>query len=81
MALVDPRAALDRLIEIFRGFWSGDEAVGRLHDAAAADAEFAQALAARHERRRNAIKVLVERMAPKVDGCVHDRCDAIPSLA
>src|SRR5438045_6467107 len=32
MAMADPRAALDRMVEIFCGFWSRDSAVGRLHD-------------------------------------------------
>jgi AcrR family transcriptional regulator len=72
MALADPHAALDHLIEIFCGFWSSDEAVGRLHDAAATDAEFAQALAARNERRRDAIAVLVGRMAPQIDNRARD---------
>jgi AcrR family transcriptional regulator len=67
MALADPRAALDRLIEIFCEFWSGDEGIGRLHDATVTDAEFAQALAARNERRRGAITVLIERIAPLAD--------------
>src|SRR5690349_25139087 len=37
MAMADPRAALDRMVEIFCGFWSRDSAVGRLHDAMATD--------------------------------------------
>src|SRR5438552_6669941 len=35
MAMPDPQAALDRLIEIFCAFWNKDPAVGRLHDAMA----------------------------------------------
>ena len=65
MAMADPRAALDRLVEIFCAFWSGDPAVGRLHDAMATDPEFAAALTERNERRRKALKVLFERMAGK----------------
>src|SRR3982074_2332534 len=52
MATPDPRAALDRLVEIFCAFWSRDPAVGRLHEAMATDPEFAQALTERNERRR-----------------------------
>src|SRR5713101_1331981 len=32
MTMAEPRAALDRLIEIFCEFWSGNDAMGRLHD-------------------------------------------------
>jgi AcrR family transcriptional regulator len=65
MAMPDPHLALERLIEIFCAFWNKDPAVGRLHDAMATDPEFAQALIERHERRRRALSVLVERMAGK----------------
>ncbi len=65
MAMPDPRAALDRLIEIFCAFWSRDPAVGRLHEAMATDPEFAQALIERNERRRKIIDVLVGRIARK----------------
>jgi AcrR family transcriptional regulator len=65
MAMPDPRAALDALVEIFCAFWSRDTAIGRLHDAMATDPEFATALTERHERRRKALTVLVERMAGK----------------
>src|SRR5438105_2411014 len=57
MAMPDPHAALDRLIEIFCAFWSRDPAVGRLHDAMATDPEFAQAIVERNERRRRALRV------------------------
>src|SRR3989442_6704890 len=65
MAMPDPRAALDRLVEIFCSFWSSDPAVGRLHEAMATDPEFAQALIERNERRRKAVKVLVGRIVGK----------------
>jgi hypothetical protein len=65
MAMPDPRAALDRLVEIFCAFWSRDPAVGRLHEAMATDPEFAQALIERNERRRKIIDVLVGRIARK----------------
>ena len=65
MALPDPRAALDRLVEIFCAFWDRDPAVGRLHEAMATDPEFAQALIERNERRRKTVDVLVERISSK----------------
>ena len=65
MAMSDPRAALDRLVEIFCAFWNRDPAVGRLHEAMATDPEFAQALIGRNERRRKTIDALVERIAGK----------------
>src|SRR6266481_5015948 len=65
MATPDPHAALDRLIEIFCAFWSRDPAVGRLHEAMATDPEFAQALIERNERRRKAVRALVERIGGK----------------
>jgi AcrR family transcriptional regulator len=63
MAMPDPRAALDLLVEIFCAFWSRDPAIGRLHDAMATDPEFASALIERNERRRKALTVLVDRIA------------------
>ena len=65
MAITDPRAALDRLVEIFCAFWNRDAAVGRLHEAMATDPEFAQALIGRNERRRKTVNVLVGRIAGK----------------
>src|ERR1700736_856302 len=63
MAISDPRAALDRLVEIFCVFWDRDPAVGRLHEAMATDPEFAQALIGRNERRRKTVSILVGRIA------------------
>src|SRR6266853_3184411 len=63
MAMSNPRAALDRLVEIFCAFWNRDPAVGRLHEAMATDPEFAQALLGRNERRRKTVDVLVGRIA------------------
>src|SRR5258705_4580167 len=65
MAMSNPRAALDRLVEIFCAFWNRDPAVGRLHEAMATDPEFAQALIERNERRRKTVDVLVGRIAQK----------------
>ncbi len=65
MAMPDPCAALDRVVEIFCAFWNRDPAVGRLHEAMATDPEFAQALIERNERRRKLVRVIVERIAAK----------------
>ncbi|WFU34219.1 TetR/AcrR family transcriptional regulator [Bradyrhizobium brasilense] len=65
MTMADPRAALDRMVEIFCGFWSRDSAVGRLHDAMATDPEFAEAVRERNERRRRGVTALVDRIAGK----------------
>ena len=65
MAMPDPRMALDRVVEIFCGFWARDAAIGRLHEAMATDPEFAEALLERNERRRKLVKMLVGRVAAK----------------
>ncbi len=83
MAMSDPRAGLDRLVEIFCDFWGGDPAVGRLHAATALDPEFAVAVAERNERRRRAISVLVERLSRKRNqdaGSVRDVVDLVFAL-
>lgn len=64
MALRDAQAGVARLIEIFCDFWANDPAMARLHDAAAVDREFAQAIAERNERRRVILDVLVARARP-----------------
>jgi AcrR family transcriptional regulator len=82
MATPDPRAALDRLVEIFCAFWSRDPAVGRLHEAMATDPEFAQALLERNERRRKTFNALVRRAAGKTASprAQHDAVDMIFAL-
>lgn len=62
MQMADPRAALAELIAVFCAFWQEVRPAARLHDAAAADPELAEAVAARNERRRQAIAVLLGRM-------------------
>jgi AcrR family transcriptional regulator len=62
MAMTDPRAALDRMVEIFCHFWNWDSAIDRLQQAMSIDPELAQALVERNERRRKALKVLVARI-------------------
>jgi AcrR family transcriptional regulator len=61
MAIGDFRQALDRLVEIFCAFWASEGAVGRLQGLAASDPEFAEAIDARNERRRQAVAVLLAR--------------------
>jgi AcrR family transcriptional regulator len=65
LAIPDPLKALDRVVEIFCGFWAGDAAIGRLHEAMATDPEFAEALLERNERRRKLVGMLVGRVAAK----------------
>ena len=65
MAMPDPLLALDRVVEIFCGFWARDAAIGRLHEAMATDPEFAEALLERNERRRKLARTLVGHLAAK----------------
>jgi AcrR family transcriptional regulator len=76
MAMSDPHAALDRLVDIFCAFWNRDPAVGRLHEAMATDPEFAQALIGRNERRRKTVNVLIGRIAGKTTS-LRARQDAV----
>jgi AcrR family transcriptional regulator len=64
MANRDPHAALHQIIAIFCDFWKrAPGALWRLHAASADDAEFAESLRARNERRRRLLSVLVDRIA------------------
>lgn len=77
----DPREGLMRLAEVFCDFWSGDAAVGRLHDAMATDPDLARALSERNERRRRAVTALLERMQlPATAGQRRDAADLIFAL-
>ena len=67
MQMTDSRAALAHLIGVFCTFWQEARPMARLHDAAAADPELAEAVNARNERRRNAITVLLTRMGKGED--------------
>jgi AcrR family transcriptional regulator len=62
MQRANPKSAMAELIGVFCAFWQEVRPMARLHDAAAADPELAEAVAARNERRRNAITVLMGRM-------------------
>jgi hypothetical protein len=76
LALPDPLLGLDAIIDRFCEFWSSDDAIARLHDAMATDAEFAVALAARHERRRKLLQALMKRLVP-ADAPARQRRDAV----
>jgi AcrR family transcriptional regulator len=59
---------IGRLIEVFCGFWASDPIVGRrLRSMAGLDAELGKALAARDERRRDALRVLLRRLQDETD--------------
>ena len=62
MALGDPLESLHEVIRIFCDFWSFDPAIGRLNTTASRDAEFAQAIAERNERRRKVLRSVVGRL-------------------
>jgi len=62
MTQPDPRQGLRQAIELLCAFWGANPSFARLHDAAAADPEFAEALAMRNERRRKVFDQLLSRM-------------------
>ncbi|WP_443748412.1 TetR/AcrR family transcriptional regulator [Asticcacaulis solisilvae] len=62
MQLPDPRAGIAQAIYLLCEFWGSHPSFARLHDAAAADPEFAEALATRNEKRRMVFRTLVERL-------------------
>jgi AcrR family transcriptional regulator len=60
----DARDALDECIRIFSVFWDSDRLITRrLRGLAALDQEFEQVVRARDERRRKALRLLVQRLA------------------
>lgn len=72
MADSDPHAGLRRLVGIFCDFWGYDlHSLASLSGAASGDAEFAEGLAARNERRRGGFSILVGRLVRQGD--VHAR--------
>jgi AcrR family transcriptional regulator len=84
----DPQAALRRIIGIFCDFWSSDPGTMRLlHAAGASDAEFAESVHERNERRRSVLSAIVRRLAagrappPKALGNVVDVLFALTSFA
>ena len=85
----DPQAALRRIIGIFCDFWSSDPGTMRLlHAAGASDAEFAENVHERNERRRSVLSAIVRRLAaagrappPKALGNLVDVLFALTSFA
>jgi AcrR family transcriptional regulator len=84
----DPQGALRRIIGIFCDFWSSDPGTMRLlHAAGASDAEFAESVHERNERRRSVLSVIVRRIAagrappPKALGNLVDVLFALTSFA
>jgi len=70
-ALDDPLVALDEYVAIFGKFWTlNRNAHDRLHAASLHDAELAQAMAARNERRRRGITELLRRLGDRAHPAV-----------
>lgn len=60
---IDPRVALDGLIDVFARFWSSDRlALRRLRAMAALDPELDEVLRERNEGRRQGLRVIVSRL-------------------
>ena len=69
----DPVAALDAFVALFGRFWTAKRGAHRkLSAAAAGDAELNAAIAARNERRRQATRELVRRLAGHRDRTIGD---------
>jgi len=67
----DPRRGIRRALDILCDFWGSNPSFGRLHDAAALDPDFAEAIAGRNERRRLVFMALLGRM----DGSAEAKAD------
>ena len=81
MAGPDADAALQQIVAIFCDFWRGaPTALWRIHAASASDAEFAESLRARNERRRQLLSVLIGRMADGKDIPAKVTSDLIDTL-
>jgi AcrR family transcriptional regulator len=58
----DPLQALREFIEVFARFWASDrDVIRRLHGIGVVDSEIGAGLRARNERRRNGLRVIVQR--------------------
>jgi hypothetical protein len=80
MAMADPRASVARLVAVFCGFWGSDEGLAGLYATAAVDAELAEALAARNQRRREILAVLVARQGGRDAAAQRDVVDLLFAL-
>ena len=63
MQTPNPRVALDQAIDVLCDFWGSHASFAKLHDAAAVDADFAEAIDARNARRRAILTTLLKRMS------------------
>lgn len=77
MATPAPREGLARLVAVFCRFWGSDGGFAGFHAAAMIDPEFAESLAARNERRRKALSVLVRRQGGRDEA---GECDVVDLL-
>lgn len=75
----DPRHGIRRALDILCDFWGSNPSFGKLHDAAVLDPDFAEAIAARNERRRMVFNTLLSRMQGS-DAAKADCSDLIFSL-
>ncbi|MDB5405285.1 MAG: TetR/AcrR family transcriptional regulator [Rhodospirillales bacterium] len=80
MAIAEPRQALARLVAVFCKFWSSDDGLAGLFATAAIDAELAQGMAARNERRREALSVVVRRQGGRDEQAQRDAVDVLFAL-
>jgi len=62
MQISDAREAIGQAIDLLCEFWGAHPSFAGLHDAAAADPEFAAALETRHQRRRMVFDTLLQRL-------------------
>lgn len=67
MATADPEEALAKVVRIFCSFWKTSKPMRGVMAAAAGDTEIGRAIAARNERRRKLLRVLVARMVERGD--------------
>ena len=67
MVLEDPHETLARVVEIFCEFWSTSKPMHAVMAAAASDQEINEAIAARNERRRMLLGVIVKRLVARGD--------------
>ena len=67
MVLDDPHETLSRVVTIFCEFWSTSKPMHAVMAAAASDKEVGDAIAARNERRRMLLGVIVQRLVARND--------------
>jgi len=72
----DPKQGLRQAVEFLCDFWGSHPSFFRLHDAAAGDPEFAEALSARIDRRRMVFDALLKRI-PGPEAARRDCADLI----